>query len=371
VGTVLAGVSAAATFSADLYEAADALDTNSESLAAWGLLVDKTGGSLAAFEQTLGAVATQFGRSNAEILATLPDLADLFKSLPKEIAFRLGGKLGIDDSTIRLLIKGREEVLKLLEANRKYTVGLEESGNIAESLRQTFKTTSNEFALFSRTIADLALPVLEGFLKILNQAFAFLNSHPALIKALTISFGILAGGLALVVAAGAVFLTVFTAVGLQVVAIIGVFTALAVVGEDIYSFFKGIPSVLGDSIAWIKEFGQSIKTWIVDTLQEAIDLWNALTGTVKNILSGNFSELSLSYQPESARKQYDVPALAPPSLSLISEGSSSSNQTVNITGPITVTTEATDAQGVAEGLGGWFKRNIQQAVSSFDDGVRA
>jgi hypothetical protein len=371
VGTILSGIKFATVFSADLYEAADALDVNSESLAAWGLLVDKTGGNLSAFEQTLQAVASTLGKTNSEILETLPDLAALFESLPKETAVRVGHKLGVDDATIRLLLKGRQAVLDYLEAQKKYTVGLEESGRISEDFRQQLKTNENEFHLIFRTMSDLLLPVFTQFLKLIENVTSFLNEHPNLIKALTIAFGGLAAAAALVITAGTIFLTVFNPIGLLITGIVAAAAALAVVLEDVYGYFHGLSSVTGDFVNSIMWLGRALQNSIIDKLEYIKDLWNSFNGALENLPFGKGYEATITSQGNAYRNQLNVPALAQPGLTLIGGGSSSDSKTVNINGPITVTTQATDAKGVAEGLWNSLKTGINQAVSTFTDGVRA
>ena len=56
----------------------------------------------------------------------------------------------------------------------------------------------------------------------------------------------------------------------------------------------------------------------------------------------------------------------------IANSNKSINKTTTVqTGPITIQTQATDAQGVAGALGSNLNDQMRQASSSFDDGVEA
>jgi hypothetical protein len=97
----------------------------------------------------------------------LADIGDKLKELPsREDAFNIGSKLGIDDATINLLLKGRAEVEKLLAAQKAY------SEADAEAARKAAENWEQVKVNIERTTQELViklLPALEKLAKSMER----------------------------------------------------------------------------------------------------------------------------------------------------------------------------------------------------------
>ena len=135
----------------DLGRFAERLNQNVEEVSTWGKIIEHTGGTAAGFRGTLesltntltdfaitggGAAAETFARlginafdANGQLktaLELLPEIADSFGQLSREESVNLGRRLGLDNATILLLQRGRDEVEALTRRQQQLGVVTQE-----------------------------------------------------------------------------------------------------------------------------------------------------------------------------------------------------------------------------------------------------
>jgi hypothetical protein len=334
--TVVKGLAEATAHATDLAYLSDQLGVNVEQLDAWGHAVERTGGTAAGFQQSLRGISNYFNTNPKVALAILPQLADTFQKLSRINAFRLGKVLGLDEPTILLLQKGRREVDAVLKQQKELGLVTKENAKAAEDYAIATQNTRHAFDSLWRTLAFTFLPSLTKVYNAITPIVQYLTSHKDLVVGAFIAMG----------AAAAFFVAPLIIAAAPVIGLIALITALgaafALVYEDIKGYFDGINSLTGRIIAKIpapiKRFFQDDGS--ADRILEAQRQLNAASGSSINSQTSN---------------------------SIFSSQSNQRNQSVN-TGPITIHTQATDAYGLAAGLGKGIQEHARYSNSYFDDG---
>ncbi len=176
----------------------------------------------------------------------LMGLADDFTHLTKAQAFSLGQKLGLDESTIQLLQQGRNNIdIILNEVSSQGVIDARQATDAKKFALEINKLKRN-LATLGRSIATSVMPVLQEFTKILTKIVDFLKQFDAATYA--IGAGIVALGWT--IKNFGKFITVFSKsfwkANLPLVALTTGLTLLFLIIEDIYGFFNGKESLLGD-----------------------------------------------------------------------------------------------------------------------------
>jgi hypothetical protein len=120
---------------------------------------------------------------------------------------------------------------------------------------------------------------------------------------------------------------------------------------SIYRGLKAGISLFND----LKEIGGGAVDWVVKTV------------------TGNDSSTPKNVQGvANAISSFDKNPISSQSNSSIVNGSQSSNKTSNVnTGPITINTQATNAEQISSAFADSLKKQMSFAQSNYDDGVRA
>ena len=122
VSAVLGGFHNAVNYANSLGIASQALNVNAEALDVWGDAVRLTGGSAESFQASLRSLAEHLGTTGNVALKILPQLADSFQRLGNFRAQQFGKMLGMNESTILLLQRGRREVDEVLKRQKELGV---------------------------------------------------------------------------------------------------------------------------------------------------------------------------------------------------------------------------------------------------------
>ena len=176
----------------------------------------------------------------------LMGLADDFTHLTKAQQFSLGQKLGLDESTIQLLQQGRNNIDIILNEVSSQGVIDARQAQEAKKFALEINKLKRNLATLGRSIATSVMPVLQEFTKILTKIVDFLKQFDAATYA--IGAGIVALGWT--IKNFGKFITVFSKsfwkANLPLVALTTGLTLLFLIIEDIYGFFNGKESLLGD-----------------------------------------------------------------------------------------------------------------------------
>ena len=157
----------------------------------------------------------------------------------------------------------------------------------------------------------------------------------------------------------------------------------SVVANFVTGFINGSTQIQS-IIAAVKSAFKSMGDWIIGVFDGAtskvksfIDLLKTVANFVKGSLDKVKSALGIEVNAD-VKKGKDVLSqasstpLASMSSNAISNSNMTSSKTTSVqTGPITVNTQATDANGIAGAIGNSMDNQMRQAVNQFDDGVLA
>ncbi len=145
---------------------------------------------------------------------------------------------------------------------------------------------------------------------------------------------------------------------------------------------QSIKDILGVAIAWVKEKLESFLSVLPDFVREQLGLGTSAAATpdapmpdfgpalapggIPPDVSANIAKAQMAIMQTSA------PISAMPPGGLARTAAPEINKTMSVSvGKVEVNTQATDADGIANGIGGALERELRGAVDNFDDGVAA
>jgi len=395
-----------------LFELGEQLNVSSEELDAWGNAVKETGGNLQSLSSTLrgldrnlaqnslrgpnqftallARVGVSVRDANGHIrdsLSLLPELASVFQRLGKTQSKEFGIELGLDPATILLLQKGRAEVEKAVQKQRELGVATEESTKISHEFSDEWNNTANAFRKVFELANDKVLPVFTEFLKKLQEVAVFMQKHPVeLATALGAIAGIIVGalvpaiGLLLPLIVGVIgaispWMIVFAAVG----AAIGFFYD-KIQGSEILEFFhkrlQKIEHRIGVLIELAKEVGHAFSEaadYVTEKWEKVVNAVDKVVNkfeNAKNKFKSYFGAGTLDVEAgQQAIAQSANAPIASQSSSILNSFQNSQKSNKIYTGPITIQTQATDANGIASDFVSVLNDHYRQAINQHNDGV--
>jgi hypothetical protein len=184
-------------------------------------------------------------------------------------------------------------------------------------------------------------------------------------------------------AIGAAAVSTIAAIGpylLVAAAIVAFGAAIALVYDDIMTFIEGGDSVIGmvvrmaqafggDVMAAIDTFFGGLAIWIdstIEKLQPLIDAFKKVKEFGGNLVKGAGELVTMA--SNQLTEASASPLGATSSAAIMAGGDKNSSNSIKIDN-LTVTTQATDAQGVASGINTELQSQMAAATSSYDDGV--
>lgn len=424
---VMEGINRAAEFEDKLGKLAKGLDVDVEALSAWGDAVQVNGGSAEGFQETVKSMTAALsdfatkGHSRTapffqalgihmvdahhrarSFLDILPELADKFSKISKQESLGIGQKMGLDEGTILLLQQGRREVEAMVERQKELGVVTKEQAEIAEKYNDQIDNTKHAFRSLFGEIGMSVLPALTSLLKMFERVAVFARKHTEFITG-----GLIAIGAAIsvyvvpAIASAVVAFAPFLLIGAEIAVLVGLFALLY---DDIRNFYEGNDSLLGQMIKkWpivgeilkfiesvvknlindfknlgmaVVDISKFIATSIVEAFKEVlsvIDKAEKIYGKVKSFASGIGHDVKAMIHTGQQHLSFatTTPLAAQNSNSIMNSNRVNSRSTVVQTGPISISTQASDPDEISKTIGTSLQNQISQALSNFDDGVSA
>lgn len=366
---VFSGIKDANAYALQLSDASRALGVNASALDAWGNAVKEQGGSVEGFQQSLRNLSQHFGASANVALQTLPQLADVFSRLGRFRSIQYGKMLGLDESTILLLQQGRREVEAVVNRQKELGTVNEKNTDIARKYRIANIELDTAFRALYLSLGQVVIPLLTKFYNVLTPGIEYLKNHSDLVIGAFIGIGAAAAVmLAPFIVASAPILATALAISLLI-------AAVAIAYEDVHAFLNGQNSLIGDLLKKWPVVGELLNgifdSWRarIKFLTDVFKAFKDIVDKISGFMSGD-SNLQVSIgDAQDTLGVADNNLLTPQSSQAIFNARSfSTNRAIN-TGPITIHTQATDANGIAQALGKGLNAHLAQANNDIADGV--
>jgi hypothetical protein len=256
------------------------------------------------------------------------------------------------------------------------------------SLAAAVITAFAPFLLIGAVIAGVAL----AFALLYDDIMNFIDGNDSLIGQILTQFPIIGDVInavidnfkALWAAASWIFNSILSVLQIGVE---GWRLLFGVIGEGVRSFIENstvMQAIIGAISSAFETMGQSIgAVWdflsarvsgFIELIMKAVDLVKTIAGGITGALGTVKANLGISglAQGKEALAIAGSSPIGAQTSNSIANSSRSSNRTNSVqTGPITIQTQATDANGIAGALGNSMGQQMRQAASTFDDGVAA
>jgi hypothetical protein len=422
VGALVSSLKASVAYVDQLDKTSRALNVSVKDLDAWGNAVERLGGNAQAFQQSLYLTNTRLnmmGRGSESATEELLKLSSTFEKLSNSKSYQLGRKLGLDESTILLLQKGKRSVNELINKQKEYNTITAKDTEIVRKFKEQLFDTKRAFSGVSESINSFILPALSWVARKFEDAGKFIKDNKGFIEGAMIAIG---GAITvfllppLISAAAASIALNAPLYGLIAIAAL-ISTVFALAYDDIRAFNEGFDSMygrlvkqapvihdtvlsLGDS--WkrfmdglyvtgdvVNEVLSSLGKFLIDEIKYAIEYieyviekMSSLYKKVTSVFGNRNSDLKATVNHEFGSKsnllagKNTLDAInSYPITSGFSGGfgnTTSSNKNINFTtGNITIETQATDPDDIAKQFGKSMKQEVEQAFGSYTDGVLA
>lgn len=276
----------------------------------------------------------------------------------------LGRKLGLDPSTIALLQGGVAGLTAELERASQYTLysqeDLENSRKFQMALRELQQSIAKVWAVVSRAL----LPVITKVMDVVSDFFQFLSDHKGFVLGL---LGAISAALGIIAIKSVIATAPFW---LMVAAIAAVGAAIGLLIDDFLTFKECGDSVIGwvaerfaDMFLWLFEMGDKIGNFFgsiwdkmlagaIAAVNWVLEAYNKVAKYVPGL-----KEAELISTGKDVMKETSTP-LNTMSNTNISNGG---NNSVKID-TVNVQTQATDATGIAQGVGGALSNEFEDVL---------
>lgn len=265
----------------------------------------------------------------------LMNVAKRFESLNQTQQIDLGQRLGLDEGTIRLLQTGVANVQAELERGRKYSLFTKEDIENSRKFERTMRDIKLGLAQIFGVVARSLLPSFISLGDKIREVIDFTLDNATAIKGFFLALSSIFAALAVksVIAFAPLYL------------LLGLAGSFGLVLADLEAMLRGGKSVVGD-------FKDSLSNLWDDKKGKGFFESFDFVKLMKNLIPGRIPEENSS-QPDMAEAKRKL-ALTQTPLASVPQGSVSTSyantdQSVYV-GQITVNTQATDAQGIAEEL---------------------
>lgn len=199
-----------------------------------------------------------------DALEGLLRLSDAVSGMDKQKATYYVKALGItDNKTVDLVLKGRKELEKMLEAQKKNGVLSAEQAEKAKEFKLKMLELKNTFSSFAMDIGFFVIPALELLGNAFGSVIRFFREHSLVAKS---AFVVIAGAITSIMlpALGELALAAFTAMLPflpMTLLIAGVSAVIGLLYEDIMAFKDGNSSFIGDVLEKYPILGQIFQTF--------------------------------------------------------------------------------------------------------------
>jgi len=373
---------------------------STETVSAWGNAVESAGGRSEAFQSIISSLNGQLLElaltGNSALLPVLSqlgiaavdasgrvktgfqllrDIGARLQSMPEPTAFALGQRLGIDPALISILRSGAHEIDALLSRQQKLGVVTEKQAEIVRQLRAQWSDLTHAWRQNGVDTVERLSGVLSTLMSGLTNFVIFLREHENLVTGFFIALaGVTAIAALGVLALAAPFLLLAAAMAL-----------FALAYDDIKTYLAGGDSIIGRAIERWPLLGDAIN-FVSDALSKFFSLLESGWEKTKNISSflqffirrkfGGKSddtlEDALAIANDSLRAADVNPLTSISNTTLLEKNLGAATRQFNISiDRIDVNTQATDVSDIANNIADELRRQTENAVDNFDDGLLA
>lgn len=288
----------------------------------------------------------------------LMNVAKRFESLDEARQIDLGQRLGLDEGTIRLLQTGVANVQAELERGRKYSLFSAEDVENSRKFERTMRDIKLGLAQIFGVVARSLLPAFTWVGDKVSRFIDLINGNASFIKGFFLALSAILTVLA--VKSGLAFLPFIGAIAL----ITAVSAAIGLLIDDIVNFWQGNESLLGTFIEAVK----NVFTALWDFLKEGFNsVLEWLKGTKVGKLFGLSEEKENPEQANMAEAKRKLELTQTPWASVpqgsVSTSYANTSQSVRVDN-VTINTQATDAQGIADSFSGSVIQTTMQGMAT-------
>lgn len=374
------------------------------------------------------------------------ELAGAVEGMGREQAVFKIKELGITDNrTVELLLKGRQEVERMLRVQKEQGVITKESAERVRVYSESLAKFRQSIGVAASGIIDWILPAITWFIDKLDSVVKWMSRHDTFVKGFFIGLTTILTAMflpAVVSATAAVWALIapFLAVAAPIAAVVALFALLY---DDVMNFLDGNDSLIGQISEKYPIVGETVKAmaeavkaafeWVKEALVDAYDsvkafasgavnafatmgqsiaaIFQGVVGVVKSAwayISGVFDSVSsviskigkwlgfgggddievtastvskgvsdaeakAAENMKAAQASLDTAAANPMNSvtsNAISNASNSHTETNVQVGQVTVQTQATDAQGISQSIGGGLKDELRNLQADSPSGVK-
>lgn len=222
-------------------------------------------------------IAKQFGiwvkptkDGNEALLQVGRQLSKL--SLKNRIA--VAQQLGLSDSLVRAFADGGEELTRLLERQKELGAVTDEDVNASKRFNGAWLDLKDTFGAVRRDIARILLPVATKLIDAITGFIDYLRKHKVLVTAFFAALAVAMAPVLKMLTLMAIKTLIMAAPFIKLTAIV---TAIALIFEDLYYYFKGWDSATGDLVKKFPVLKQTIDLvkpivlGIVDAFEKIVD----------------------------------------------------------------------------------------------------
>jgi len=191
----------------------------------------------------------------------LIELSSTFERMDRTTANNMGRMMGIDQGTMNLLLKGRQEVELTIKRQREYGAVTKQQAEEASKLKRAMVEGRQSFEAFGRELLSQATPALEKLFDVFADMGAWMRENKEFVE---IFLKIIAVGLTAIALA-------VTPINLTIVAVAALAAGIAMLYQDYQTWKRGGESFI-DWGKWepgFKAAGNGIK-WLRDLIGDLI-----------------------------------------------------------------------------------------------------
>lgn len=231
------------------------------------------------------------------------ELAGAVEGMGREQAVFRIKELGITDNrSVELLLKGRQEVERMLRVQKEQGVVTKESAERVRVYSEALAKLKQSAGVAASGIVDWILPAITWFIQKLDSVVSWMSRHDTFVKGFFIGLTTILTAMflpAVVSATAAVWALIapFLAVAAPIAAVVALFALLY---DDVMNFLDGNDSLIGQISEKYPIVGETVKAmaeavkaafkWLVDAISTS---WEVIKGFPDKVV-GAFSSMGAS-----------------------------------------------------------------------------
>lgn len=384
---------AAAQAGGDAQGARDSITDMAESIGE--ALADAESGKAKGFA-ALGVDLRNIDGSAKDAITGILELSDAVQGLSRgEAVFRIK-ELGITDNrTVEMVLKGRKELERLLAVQKQQGVVTKQTAEEARRFTEALNRLRGEVDSAGTGFMSSIIPALTVVVEWLTRVVEWAGEHSDVIVGFfaAIAAVVTAIYLPAMISAAAATLAATWPILAIAAAVVAVAAAFALAYDDIMNFIAGNDSFIGqvfekyplvkdivygiiDAFKFMGEVVAGVWNTLVTGFQQVLDFILRGVSQITSGIGKVAGFFGLGGAPEGLAEgqrtisQANASPLNSTTSNAISNSVASSKRENNLNiEQLTVQTQATDAQGVAAGVGGELNNQLAQLDTEFATGV--